>query len=92
MGCNEQSGTDYVFCRKASPIIFKEIIMSAIVDTLVQQDKPAFLDVLFGLVSPSDPAVGQTWIVECEQRAAAIDRGEMPLVSANEVMQKYRTH
>lgn len=71
--------------------------MSAIVDTLVQQvkglpeqDKLALLDALFGLVSPSDPAVEQAWIVECEQRAAAIDRGEMPLVSADEVMLKYR--
>lgn len=71
--------------------------MSAIVDTLVQQakglpeqDKLALLDALFGLVSPSDPAVEQAWIAECEQRAAAIDRGEMPLVNADEVMQKYR--
>lgn len=71
--------------------------MSAIVDTLVQQakglpeqDKMALLDALFGLVSPSDPAVEQAWIAECEQRAAAIDRGEMPLVSADEVMLKYR--
>ncbi len=71
--------------------------MSAIVDTLVQQakglpeqDKLALLDALFGLVSPSDPAVEQAWITECEQRAAAIDRGEMPLVSADEVMLKYR--
>ena len=71
--------------------------MSAIVDTLVQQakglpeqDKLALLDALFGLVSPSDPAVEQSWITECEQRAAAIDRGEMPLVSADEVMLKSR--
>lgn len=71
--------------------------MSAIVDTLVQQakglpeqDKLALLDALFGLVSPSDPAVEQAWIAECELRAAAIDRGEMPLVSEDEVMLKYR--
>jgi len=71
--------------------------MSAIVDTLVQQakglpeqDKLALLDALFGLVSPGDPSVEQAWITECEQRAAAIDRGEMPLVSADEVMLKYR--
>lgn len=31
------------------------------------------------------------WIAECEHRAAAIDRGEMPLVSTDEVMLKYRT-
>ncbi len=71
--------------------------MSAIVDTLVEQakglpeqDKLALLDALFGLVSPSDPAVEKAWIEECELRAAAIDRGEMPLVSADDVMLKYR--
>lgn len=36
--------------------------------------------------SHSEPA----WIAECEQRAAAIDRGEMALIAADEVMLKYR--
>jgi hypothetical protein len=49
-----------------------------------------FAGCVFGLVSPSDPAVEQAWIAECEQRAAAIDCGEMPLVGADEVMLKYR--
>lgn len=71
--------------------------MSAIVETLVEQarglpeqDKLALLDALFSLVSPSDPAVEQAWIAESERRMAAIDRGEMALVSADEVMLKYR--
>ncbi|MCX7192149.1 MAG: addiction module protein [Proteobacteria bacterium] len=71
--------------------------MSAIVDTLVEQarvlpeqDKLALLDALFGLVSPSDPSVEHLWIEVCEQRAAAIDRGEMSLLDADEVMMKYR--
>ena len=71
--------------------------MSAIVDTLVEQakglpeqDKLALLDALFGLVSPTDPAIEKAWIAECEQRAAAIDRGEMLLVDADDVMMKYR--
>jgi hypothetical protein len=71
--------------------------MSTIVDTLVEQakglpeqDKLALLDALFGLVSPSDPAIEKAWIEECEQRMAAIDRGEMALVDADEVMLKYR--
>lgn len=71
--------------------------MNTLVDTLVQQakalpeqDRAALLDALFGLVSPSDPAVEQAWAEECEQRAAAVERGEMSLVSADEVMQKYR--
>lgn len=71
--------------------------MSTIVDTLVEQakqlpeqDKLALLDALFGMVSPADPAVEQAWIEECEQRMAAIDRGEMALFDADEVMLKYR--
>jgi hypothetical protein len=71
--------------------------MSAIVDNLVEQakglqeqDKLALLDALFGLVSPTDPAVEKAWVVESEQRAAAIDRGEMLLIDADEVMMKYR--
>lgn len=71
--------------------------MNAIVETIVQQakalpeqDRAALLDALFGLVTPSDPAVEQAWIEECEKRAAAVDSGELSLVSADEVMQKYR--
>jgi len=71
--------------------------MSAIVDTLVaqarglpEQDKPALLDALFGMVSPSELAVEQAWIEVCDKRAAAIDRGDMALVAADEVMLKYR--
>ena len=37
-----------------------------------------------------EPDVGVLLIGECEKRAAAIDRGEMLLVSADEVMLKYR--
>lgn len=71
--------------------------MSTIVDTLVEQarilpeqDKLALLDALFGLVSPADPAVEKAWLEACEQRMAAIDRGEMALIDADEVMLKYR--
>lgn len=38
----------------------------------------------------TEPEVEVLLIEECEKRAAAIDRGEMPLVSADEVMLKYR--
>ncbi len=71
--------------------------MNAVVETLVEQarglpeqDKLALLDALFGLVSPSDPAVEQAWIAEAERRITAIERGEMALLSADEVMLKYR--
>ena len=71
--------------------------MSATVDTLVEQarelpeqDKLALLDALFSLVSPADNAVEEAWLEVCEQRSAAIDRGEMALLNADDVMLKYR--
>ena len=57
---------------------------------LPEQDKLALLDALFNLVSPSEPAVEQAWLAECEQRAAAIDSGAMVLLDADDVMMKYR--
>ncbi len=57
---------------------------------LPEQDKLALLDGLFNLVSPSEPAVEQAWLAECEQRAAAIDSGAMALLEADDVMMKYR--
>jgi hypothetical protein len=57
---------------------------------LPEQDKLALLDALFNLVSPSEPAVEQAWLVECEQRAAAIDSGAVELLDADDVMMKYR--
>jgi hypothetical protein len=47
------------------------------------------LDALFNLVSPTEPAIEQAWIAECEQRAAAIDSGAMTLLDADDVMMKY---
>ncbi len=71
--------------------------MSAIVDIIVEQakclpeqDKLALLDALFSLVSPIDNDVEQAWIDVCDQRSAAIDRGEMSLLDADDVMLKYR--
>jgi hypothetical protein len=70
--------------------------MSATEDMLVaqarglpEQDKLFLLNALFGMVSPTEPAVEQAWIDVCEQRAAAIDRGEMTLVAVDDVMLKY---
>ena len=71
--------------------------MNVLVETLVEQaktlppeDRVELLDALFGLVSPVDPAVEKVWVAECENRMAAIDRGEMLLVDAEEVMAKFR--
>lgn len=58
--------------------------------TLSVQKQAAFLDALFELVSPVEPAWEQAWTEECEDRAAAVDLGEMALFPAEEVMAKYR--
>jgi hypothetical protein len=71
--------------------------MSTIVENLVEQakclpeqDQLALIDALFNLVSPIDNDVEHAWIVVCDQRSAAIDRGEMSLLDADDVMLKYR--
>lgn len=38
----------------------------------------------------AEPEAEQAWIEECRRRAAAIDRREMPVFDADEVMAKYR--
>ena len=57
---------------------------------LPEQDRVALLDALFNLVSPSEPAVEQAWLAECEQRAVAIDCGAMALLDVDDVMSQYR--
>lgn len=71
--------------------------MNARVDTLVEQamalsaqERAELLDALFDLVNPVEPEWEQAWAAECTDRAAAIDRGEMALIPAEEVMARYR--
>jgi hypothetical protein len=54
------------------------------------EDQAELLDALFGLVSPTCGELEARWISECENRCAAIDSGEMPLIAADLVMTKYR--
>jgi hypothetical protein len=54
------------------------------------EDRAELLDALFGLVSPVVGELEAQWVDECEGRCAAIDSGEMPLISADLVMAKYR--
>ncbi len=70
--------------------------MNSQVETLLDQaralpprERAELLDALFDLVSPATPAWEEAWIDECEDRMAAIDRGELPLIAAAEVMAKY---
>jgi len=84
---------------QGDPLVFAtgEHAMKALVETLVEQaktltaeERAELLDALFELVSPVDRAWEQAWIEECEGRMAAIDRGEMALIEADEVMARYR--
>lgn len=54
------------------------------------EDQAELLDALFGLVSPTGGELEMQWISECDDRCAAIDSGEMPLIAADLVMAKYR--
>ena len=71
--------------------------MSARVEQVVEmaktwptEDQAELLDALFGLVSAVDGELEAQWIKECEDRCAAIDSGEIPLIAADLVMAKYR--
>jgi hypothetical protein len=71
--------------------------MNARVEALVEiaktwptEDQAELLDALFGLVSPAGDELQAQWVNECEDRCAAIDGGEMPLIAGDLVMAKYR--
>lgn len=59
--------------------------------TLTDQERIELLDALHTLVSPPGPEWEAAWAKECEDRCAAIDRGEMPTHDFDEVMEKTRS-
>jgi hypothetical protein len=59
--------------------------------TLTDQERVELLDALHDLVSPPDPEWAAAWARECEDRCAAIDRGEMLTHDFDEVMEKTRS-
>ena len=71
--------------------------MSLQVDAVVElaktwptEDQVNLLDAIFGLVSPTSGDLETQWADECDDRCAAIDRGEMPTLAAEEVMSRYQ--
>lgn len=71
--------------------------MNAHVETLVEQAKALtpleqaeLLDALYDLVSLHNPAWEAVWSKECEDRCAAIDRGEMQTHDFDEVVADLR--
>lgn len=71
--------------------------MNALVETLVEQaksltaqERAELLDALHDLINPPDTEWEAAWAKECEDRCAAIDRGEMPVHDFDEVMEEAR--
>ena len=67
------------------------------IDNLLEQakklsadERAALIDALHDLNAPPDPAWEAAWIKECEDRLAALDRGEMQTYDGDEVMAEAR--
>ena len=57
---------------------------------LSPEDRSALIDALHDLNAPPDPEWEAAWIRECEDRLAALDRGEMKTYDFDEVMAEAR--
>ena len=71
--------------------------MVADVETLLAQarklkpeDRSALIDALHTLEAPIDAAWETAWLRECEDRLAALDRGELATYDFDEVMAEAR--
>lgn len=67
------------------------------IDSLLEQakklsteDRTLLIDALHDLNAPRDPEWEAAWLRECEDRLAAIDRGEMRTYDFDEVMVEAR--
>lgn len=57
---------------------------------LSAEERGALINALHDLNAPPDPAWEAAWIMECEDRIAAIDSGEMQTYDFDEVMAQAR--
>ena len=71
--------------------------MDITVDGLMEQARQLSLEEqailserLYEMLSPSDLEWEAGWIAECQDRVAAIERGEMDLLDSDEVMERLR--
>lgn len=67
------------------------------IDNLLEQakklsahERTALIDALHDLNAPPDPEWEAAWIKECEDRLAALDRGEMQTYDGDEVLAEAR--
>ena len=71
--------------------------MNATIETLIEQakglspdEREALIAALQATQPPPEPEWEAAWAKECEDRIAAVERGEMPLIDAREVMAEAR--
>lgn len=57
---------------------------------LSRDERAALIDALHDLSAPPDSEWEAAWIKECEDRLAALDRGEMPSYDFDDVMAETR--
>lgn len=57
----------------------------------MRADEQLFLiDSLYAMLDVPDPAIQAAWLAEAQDRAAAFERGELPLADLEPVLAKYR--
>ncbi|MBX9629964.1 MAG: addiction module protein [Burkholderiales bacterium] len=71
--------------------------MNARIESIVEQakaldpeEREALIAALQLTLDPPDPDTEAAWVAECIDRLGAIERGEMKLIDANEVMERAR--
>ena len=71
-------------------IMKSETLQEAALDLPTNERADLARKLLLSLDDPSEEELAQTWLLEAEQRAGEIDRGEVEAVSAEEVRRKAR--
>jgi hypothetical protein len=69
-----------------------ELLLELIEKTksLAKEEKAMLIDVLRSELDETDAEWSRAWSLECERRAAAIDRGESQAIPAEEVLAQIR--
>jgi hypothetical protein len=69
-----------------------ELLLELIEKTksLAKEEKAMLIDVLRSELDETDAEWSRAWLLECERRAAAVDRGESQAIPAEEVLAQIR--
>ena len=71
-------------------IMKSKTLQEAVLDLPPNERADLARKLLLSLDDPSEEELAQTWLLEAEQRAGEIDRGEVEAISAEEVRRKAR--